>query len=259
MGKARIFSDSARESVYQKEFDDEVYNMSSQQGSYNLGSVHFSDQSGIANISQGGADQRKASLKGALFTGNIGFNLQTVKLDVSTKTINLNNDSSGVALSVISTDRFVTLSTGTSSDLTTITGAQRPGQRLTLYNTLTNTITIKHTAAATVNTIRTPDAGDLTFPGNAVITFVFDITTTQWRVVGNLVTGAGTGDMLLAGIQTVTGLKTFLDTTLGLRNPANTFTNLFTLPTTAARIYTFPDATTTLAGLGVLSHLFCNV
>lgn len=204
MGKARIFSDTARESVYQKEFDDEVYNTATQQGSYNLGSVHFSDQSGIANISQGGADQRKASLKGALYTGNIGYTLQTVKLDVATSTINLNNDSAGVALSVISTDRFVTLSTGSTSDLTTITGAQRPGQRLRLYNTLTNTITVKHTAAATVNTIRTPDAADLTFPGNGILDLTFDITTAQWRIVSNIGGSSGLSEPISLTINTIT-------------------------------------------------------
>ena len=204
MGKARIFSDTARESVFQKEFDDEVYNTATQQNSYNLGSVHFSDQSGIANISQGGADQRKASLKGALYTGNIGFVLQTVKLDVATSTINLNNDSAGVALSVISTDRFVTLSTGTTSDLTTITGAQRPGHRLRLYNTLTNTITVKHTAAATVNTIRTPDAADLTFPGNGILDLTFDTTTAQWRVVSNIGGSSGLSEPISLTINTIT-------------------------------------------------------
>ena len=192
MGKAKTFSDDAKDSVYQKEADNELFS-TAQQNSYNLGSTHFSDQSGIGNFSQAGGDQRKANLKGVLFRGNVGFDLQTVLLDVGTEVIDLNNDSAGVALSVISTDRFVTLSAGSTSDLTTITGAQRPGQRLRLYNTTTNTITIKHTAAATVNTIRTPTATDLNFPGNAVIDFTFDTTSAQWRVVGNTGSGGGGG------------------------------------------------------------------
>lgn len=191
MGKARIFSDAARESVYQKEFDDEVYNTATQQGSYNLGSVHFSDQSGIANISQAGSDQRKANLKGALFTGNIGFDLQTVLLDVATNTINLLEDGVGNPVPIVSTDRFVVLNAGTTADLVTILGSQRPGQRLRLYNVLTNTITVKHTEATTVNTIRTPDGNDLVFPGNAVLDLVFDISTGQWKVVGNVGGGGG--------------------------------------------------------------------
>jgi len=190
MGKARSFSDSTNDTVYQTETNSENYSMG-QQNAYNLGSAHFTDQSGIGNFSQAGSDQRKASLQGALFLGNIGFDLQTVLLDTGTETINLNNDGT-VVLPVISTDRFVILDSGTTGTLTTIDGAQRPGQRLRLYNTLTNTITITHTAAATVNTIRTPDATDLTFPGNGVIDLTWDITSAQWRVVGN-VGGSGGG------------------------------------------------------------------
>lgn len=186
MGKARRFSDAANDTVYQSETNSENYAMGSQQNPYNLGSVHFSDQSGIGNFSQAGTDQRKANIKGALFQGNIGFDLQTALLDTNTKTIDLNNDSAGTVLSVISTDRFVTLDSGTTGTLTTITGAQRPGQRLRLYNTTINTITITHTAAATVNTIRTPNASNLSFPGNGVLDLTWDITSAQWRVVGNV-------------------------------------------------------------------------
>jgi hypothetical protein len=196
MGKARAFSDSSKDPVYQKEYDDEIYS-SAQQNSYNLGSTHFSDQSGIGNFTQAGNDQRKANIKGALFQGNIGFNLQTVLLDVGTNTIDLNNDSSGIVLPLISTDRFVTLSSGSTADLITITGVQRPGQRLRLYNTLVNTITIKHTAAATVNTIRTPDAGDLVILGNGVVDLTFDITTAQWRVVSGGGGGGGAQDPII--------------------------------------------------------------
>jgi hypothetical protein len=98
VGKARTFSDSAREAVYQKEFDDEIYTSANQQNSYNLGSVHFSDQSGIANITQAGSDQRKASLEGALFRGNIGFESETAVLDVGSDTIDLLEDASSVAI-----------------------------------------------------------------------------------------------------------------------------------------------------------------
>jgi len=192
VGKARTFSDAARESIYQKEFDDEVYNTAAQQNSYNLGSVHFSDQSGIANITQAGTDQRKANLKGALFTGNIGFDLQTARLDVGTDTIDLLEDATSTALSLVSTDRIVTLSAGTTSDLVTILGSQRPGQRLTLYNISGNVITIKHTGAATPDTIRTPDNSDFIMQNTMAINLVYDITTTQWRIVG-IAAGSGSG------------------------------------------------------------------
>jgi len=191
VGKARSFSDSSKDTVYQKEFDDEVYAAAAQQNSYNLGSVHFSDQSGIANISQAGSDQRKANLKGALFQGNIGFNQQTAVLDVPSTTIDLLEDSASVALSLISTDRLVSLSTGTTSDLVTITGAQRPGHRLYLFGILGNTITIKHTVAATANTILTPDEGDFDFSDNMVVELVYDISTSKWRIVSGVSGGTG--------------------------------------------------------------------
>jgi len=193
MGKARSFSDSSKDIVYQKETNNENYAMSSQQNAYNLGSTHFSDQSGIGNFSQSGNDQRKLNVKGGLIQGNIGHILQTAVLDVDTETINLNNDSSGVALSVISEDRIITLSSGSTGTLSIITGVQRQGQRLTLYNISTNTITITHTASATVNTILTPDDNDFTFSNSMVIKFIFDITTAQWRLVTGVSGGSGGG------------------------------------------------------------------
>jgi hypothetical protein len=59
--------------------------------------------------------------------------------------------------------------------------------------------------------------------------------------------GGGSGDMVLASVQTNSGLKTFLDGTFGLRNVANSFTALFTNAITAARTYTLPDASGTIA------------
>ena len=58
---------------------------------------------------------------------------------------------------------------------------------------------------------------------------------------------ATNGDMVLANAQTNSGVKTFLDTTLGLRNVANTFTGIFTNTITAARTWTLKDASGTLA------------
>lgn len=203
MGKARIFSDGSRDAVYQKETDNEIYSAAAQQNSYNLGSTHFSDQSGIGNFSQAGSDQRKASVKGALFQGNVGFDQQTVQLDVVTFTINLLNDGGGTAVSISSTDRFVSLSAGTTADLTTITGVQRPGQRLVLYNTLTNTITIKHTAAATANTIRTPDGNDFEFLPDMAVSLTYDISSAQWRIISGG-GGGGLSEPVILTINTIT-------------------------------------------------------
>jgi hypothetical protein len=58
----------------------------------------------------------------------------------------------------------------------------------------------------------------------------------------------GTGYMVLADVQTVSGEKTFLNLKLGLRNVANTFTSFFTNANTAVRTYTLPNKSMTVAG-----------
>lgn len=72
-------------------------------------------------------------------------------------------------------------------------------------------------------------------------------TTTFLRGDGTFATPAGSGDMLLASAQTNSGLKTFLNGTLGIRNIANTFTSLFSTAATAARTWTLKDADGTIA------------
>lgn len=62
--------------------------------------------------------------------------------------------------------------------------------------------------------------------------------------------GGGSGDMILASTQTNSGLKTFLDGTLGMRNVANTFTSQFTNTNSAARTYPLPDFDGQLIGNG---------
>lgn len=66
-------------------------------------------------------------------------------------------------------------------------------------------------------------------------------------------TGGSTGGMVtLSGAQTFTGAKTFADTKLLLRNAADTFsTTVKAAAATAARVISLPDATDTLAALGV--------
>lgn len=59
---------------------------------------------------------------------------------------------------------------------------------------------------------------------------------------------AGSGDMVLASAQTNTGIKTFLDTTMKLRNVANTADGYFVNTNTADRIYTLQDSSDTLVG-----------
>ncbi|MGR3218452.1 MAG: beta strand repeat-containing protein [Candidatus Anammoxibacter sp.] len=68
-------------------------------------------------------------------------------------------------------------------------------------------------------------------------------------------TPAGSGDMVLADAQTNTGIKTFLDTTMKLRNVANTFDGYFVNTNTADRIYTLPDAAGTVVITGLANQI----
>jgi len=68
---------------------------------------------------------------------------------------------------------------------------------------------------------------------------------TNWNTVAQI-TATG-GDMVLADAQTVSGIKTFLNTTMKLRNVANTFDGSFVNTNTADRIYTLQDRDGTLA------------
>ncbi|KKL59242.1 hypothetical protein LCGC14_2217320, partial [marine sediment metagenome] len=192
MGKGRLFSDSSNDDVYQSETNNENYVLGSQSNAQGLGGGVFNDQSGYGNFNQSGRDQRNADLNGALFRGNLGFTLDTAVLDVATSTLNLLEDATSTALPRASIDKIVTISAGSTSDLITILGAQRTGQRLRLYNIDTNTITIKNTGSAIDNTIFTPGADDFVLSGNEVVDLTYDITTAKWRVVGSVGSG-GTG------------------------------------------------------------------
>lgn len=68
-----------------------------------------------------------------------------------------------------------------------------------------------------------------------------EATGTKWATV------SGSGDMILASTQTVSGLKTFLNAMFALRNVANTFSGLFTNTNTADRTYTLQNRNWTLA------------
>ena len=59
--------------------------------------------------------------------------------------------------------------------------------------------------------------------------------------------GSGSGDMILDSSQTVTGAKTFKDAKLLLRNAADTFSSWFTNTAAAARTWTLPDKSGTVA------------
>ena len=80
--------------------------------------------------------------------------------------------------------------------------------------------------------------------GNALQMLRRNATNTALEFVD---AGAGSGDMVLASAQTNSGAKTFLDSTLLLRNVANTFSSKFTNTNTATRTYTLKDADGTIA------------
>lgn len=81
-----------------------------------------------------------------------------------------------------------------------------------------------------------------------------EVLTSQGTTLAPIWTAAGAGDMVLASVQTNSGAKTFLNNTLLLRNPANTFSYTITPAAIAAdRVLTLPliTATDTLATLGL--------
>ncbi len=82
-------------------------------------------------------------------------------------------------------------------------------------------------------------SGDLAAGG----TYTLSYDGTNFQVLNVAGSGGGGGDMVLASTQTNTGLKTFLNGTLGMRNVANTFTSQFTNTNSAARTYTLPNFT----------------
>lgn len=61
------------------------------------------------------------------------------------------------------------------------------------------------------------------------------------------------GDMTTNTLQNVSGVKTFFDGTMGLRNVSNTFTSFFTNTNTASRTYVWPDKNGTVALLSDIS------
>ncbi|MFA5999774.1 MAG: hypothetical protein WC783_02205, partial [Candidatus Paceibacterota bacterium] len=92
-------------------------------------------------------------------------------------------------------------------------------------------------------TTSTANITNLSVSGNSVLQGNLNVTGT---ITGNFSVPGG-GDMILASAQTNSGSKIFLDTTLLLRNVANTFNGSFTNTNTADRIYTLPDISGTVA------------
>ncbi|MCP4984840.1 MAG: hypothetical protein GY928_01885 [Colwellia sp.] len=91
--------------------------------------------------------------------------------------------------------------------------------------------------------LKAPSYGSGTMTGTATYNLSVDVN-------GDIIETANPaigGDMILADAQTNTGIKTFEDTTMKLRNVADTFDGYFTNTNTADRIYTLPDTAGTIA------------
>ena len=113
------------------------------------------------------------------------------------------------------------------------------------------------TANATASTNPLPVSG--TAGGKLLGTFLgFDPSLSGnvlVSVVPELNSGSSnsTGDMTLAGVQTVTGAKTFAASTLKQANSGGTFSTTFASAATAARTFTLPNADATAAQAAVAS------
>ena len=91
-------------------------------------------------------------------------------------------------------------------------------------------------------------------PSHNVHTLIFPNGSVSIQGTRATITLAGSGDMVLASAQKVSGAKTFLDSTLLLRNVANTFSAQFSNTNTAARTYTLPNVSGTVALTSDLSQ-----
>ena len=99
-----------------------------------------------------------------------------------------------------------------------------------------------NTVGSNLFTLANPSA--ITFPRINADNSISTLDASTFRTA--IGAGTGVGDMVLASTQTNSGAKTFLATTLLLRNVANTFNGSFTNTNTSDRIYTLPNATGTL-------------
>jgi len=106
----------------------------------------------------------------------------------------------------------------------------------------TNNLGYFATEAALTTAYPVGAVGYFALVGTTDTFWVWDTVSEAWVNSGGV-----SGAMVLADAQTNTGVKTFLNTTLKLRNVANTFDGYFLNTNTADRIYTLPNSAGTIA------------
>jgi len=139
---------------------------------------------------------------------------------------------------------------GTTKLTSTVTLGTQPTTSAGTYDILTRNMTtglVEKVVSGYYATSASPTfTGTPSAPTATLGTNTTQLATTAF-VLANAGGGGGSGDMVLASAQTNTGVKTFLDGTIGLRNVANTFTSFFTNTNTASRTYTLQNKTGLIA------------
>jgi hypothetical protein len=180
-------------------------------------------------------------VKGGTMQGAIAFAPRIITL-TSSKLVDIAQDTDDF------TSRLI-ISNGGAFELKFIDGggtngqAQFNGQLLFLQGVLTETIVIVNNNGngdLTDGNIDTLSGSNFTLTGDEIIMFQFDSTSAKWKQItnGNSIASTGWTD---SSVNTSSGVKTFLDTTMKLRNVANTFDAYFVHTATADRIFTLPD------------------
>ncbi len=148
----------------------------------------FGSQEGFTPIAQTGLqDVSKALASGSEFSGGIGFLFRLCDLDSVTGTLDITKEtSSGDLFDTPPGDcnANITGGGGLSSDLTFINFPKHQGHRLTVFINDAQTITVKHTAGATLYAIKTASEADVVFTGaEQSISFIWSVTLSQWLLV----------------------------------------------------------------------------
>jgi len=191
MGKARVFGSYVEEEIGLLRNKVAGYGLDRNPPNQ-VGTTFLTSQVGLTPIEQSGLqiDRTKMPRAGGVFSGSVGFEVGTTRLDTGTNEIDLLKNSTGGENEKLFGDFVVILSSGTTGTLTSIIGASKDGMRIRLYGIQGNTITITHTAAATANTITCPNDQNFTWSDDEVVDIVYDITSAKWILIGG---GGGGG------------------------------------------------------------------